>query len=277
MSDFISLQPEFKDGMKVWCSTLKRCVETAKPFCVNDSTSILKWRALCEIEAGICDSMTYEQVKSRYPNEYKARKENKLIYRYPQGESYKDVIARLEPVIFELERATRPVLVVAHQAVLRCLYGYFLDRPLEDVPYTNIDLHTVYKLTPTDYSTETDKFTFGVSSKPTGSVNIGDVNFNDNISDTSLSTFYLPTSYRSKLKIATKMQEKHHHHAHIKKNRGRSHSNGNFQKIYNGSPRPQSAQSPKHQHPSTSNGHAHLSKSRPSIDDKDDGDKKENK
>jgi broad specificity phosphatase PhoE len=44
---------------------------------------------------------------------------------YPRGESYSDVTKRLEPVIFELERQTQPVLVVAHRAVLRCLLGYF--------------------------------------------------------------------------------------------------------------------------------------------------------
>ena len=34
---------------------------------------------------------------------------------------------RLEPVMMELERQGN-VLLVAHQAVLRCIMGYFLDR-----------------------------------------------------------------------------------------------------------------------------------------------------
>jgi broad specificity phosphatase PhoE len=42
-------------------------------------------------------------------------------YRYPRGESYEDLIERLEPVIFELERLRNPVLIVAHQATLRCM------------------------------------------------------------------------------------------------------------------------------------------------------------
>eukprot|EP01083_Nonionella_stella_P080251 220461_1 len=158
MADFMSLQPEFKGGqMQIWCSTLKRCTQTAKPFLRN----VMRWRALCEIEAGICDGMTYEQIELEFPDEFIERAKQKLTYRYPQGESYKDVIKRLEPVIFELERTTKPVLVIAHQAVLRCLYGYFMDKPLEDIPYLRIDLHTVYKLSPTDYSTIVDKFTFG--------------------------------------------------------------------------------------------------------------------
>ncbi len=59
-----------------------------------------------------------------------------------------DVIERLEAVIFELERAKGPVLVVGHQAVLRCLYGYFLDTPLDEIPFLEIPLHTVIKLIP---------------------------------------------------------------------------------------------------------------------------------
>lgn len=42
-------------------------------------------------------------------------------------QSYEDLVSRLEPVIMELERQEN-VLVVAHQAVLRCLLAYFLDK-----------------------------------------------------------------------------------------------------------------------------------------------------
>ena len=50
--------------------------------------------------------------------------------RYPSGESYMDVIQRLEPVIIEIERERECVCVVAHQAILRALYGYFMKVPL---------------------------------------------------------------------------------------------------------------------------------------------------
>ena len=70
--------------------------------------------------------MTYEEIRDKYPEEFAARDENKFHYRYPRGESYEDLVARLEPVIMELERQEN-VIVVAHQAVLRCLLAYFLD------------------------------------------------------------------------------------------------------------------------------------------------------
>lgn len=49
------------------------------------------------------------------------------LFRYPRGESYEDVVVRLESVIMELERQEN-VLVVGHQAVLRCVLAYFLDK-----------------------------------------------------------------------------------------------------------------------------------------------------
>ena len=50
--------------------------------------------------------------------------------RYPCGESYLDVVQRLEPVVIEIERERECVCVVGHQAVLRALYGYFTKTPL---------------------------------------------------------------------------------------------------------------------------------------------------
>lgn len=76
---------------------------------------------------GICEEMTYEEIQRKFPDEFKSRDQNKFYYRYPRGESYEDLVARLEPVIMELERQGN-VLVVSHQAVLRCLLAYFLDK-----------------------------------------------------------------------------------------------------------------------------------------------------
>ena len=42
-------------------------------------------------------------------------------------QSYEDLVQRLEPAIMELERQEN-VLVICHQAVMRCLLAYFLDK-----------------------------------------------------------------------------------------------------------------------------------------------------
>lgn len=42
-------------------------------------------------------------------------------------QSYQDLVQRVEPVIMEMERQEN-VLVICHQAVMRCLLAYFLDK-----------------------------------------------------------------------------------------------------------------------------------------------------
>ncbi|XP_037930903.1 6-phosphofructo-2-kinase/fructose-2,6-bisphosphatase 1 isoform X2 [Teleopsis dalmanni] len=134
------------DGLRVWTSWMKRAIQTVAGIKAPQE----RWKALNEIDAGHCEEMTYEQIKEKYPEEFKARDLNKFAYRYPRGESYEDLVARLEPVIMELERQGN-VLVVSHQAVLRCLFAYFLDKSADELPYLYVPLHTVIKLTPVAY------------------------------------------------------------------------------------------------------------------------------
>ncbi|KAJ0176403.1 hypothetical protein K1T71_007582 [Dendrolimus kikuchii] len=133
-------------GLRVWTSWMRRAIQTVKDVKAPQE----RWKALNEIDAGICEEMTYAEIQQKYPSDFNARDANKFAYRYPRGESYEDLVARLEPVIMELERQGN-VLVVSHQAVMRCLLAYFLDKSAEDLPYLQVPLHTVIKLTPVAY------------------------------------------------------------------------------------------------------------------------------
>lgn len=139
--------------LAVWTSTMLRTGMTVDRISAR-GRSVVKWKQLDEIDAGVCDGMTYEQVAEDMPDEYLARKHNKLYYRYPRGESYQDVIHRLEPVITELMRIDQPVLIVAHQAILRVLYAYLTNKDPTECPTLNIPLHVVIQLTPKAYHCE---------------------------------------------------------------------------------------------------------------------------
>ena len=69
--------------------------------------------------------------------------ENKLGYRYPRGESYLDVISRLDPLVQELESYQEPVLIVGHQGVLRLIYAYFTGMDRTEACNASIPLNTV--------------------------------------------------------------------------------------------------------------------------------------
>ena len=74
----------------MWTSTLRRTVMTASFL----GREIVQWKGLDEIDAGICDGMTYEQIAEKMPDEYAARSREKFSYRYPRGESYQDIVHR---------------------------------------------------------------------------------------------------------------------------------------------------------------------------------------
>lgn len=97
-SGFTVSSPE---GLVVWSSTMKSAIQTAEH--IKTKLRVVEWRALREIESGVCDGLTYDQIRVRYPKEYDSRQQDKLTYRYPRGESYFDVITRLEPLIFEVQ------------------------------------------------------------------------------------------------------------------------------------------------------------------------------
>ena len=93
---------------------------------------------------------------------YAARERDKLHFRYPGagGESYADVIDRLKPIIIELERQRRSVLVVSHLAVQRCLYAYFTGTPMEQIPYIKLAQHSVVELAPGPHGTAVRHYNF---------------------------------------------------------------------------------------------------------------------
>ncbi|KAM7539399.1 hypothetical protein Aperf_G00000048343 [Anoplocephala perfoliata] len=141
------MMDENRPDLQVWTSHMTRTIETAEYI---NCSRIEHWKALDELNGGVCEGMTYDEIRQKYPREFARRDADKFHYRYPMGESYEDVVARLEPVIMELERQ-HDVVVICHQAVARCLLAYFTEMDKSELPYLRVPLHTVFKLTSSAY------------------------------------------------------------------------------------------------------------------------------
>ncbi|PAA51981.1 hypothetical protein BOX15_Mlig033382g2 [Macrostomum lignano] len=146
--------------LRVWTSHMHRTIQTAA--FIKTPHVLSHWKALNELDAGVCEGMTYEEIAEKLPTEFANRDKDKFNYRYPQGESYGDLVARLEPVIMELERQSH-VLVVCHQAVARCLLAYYMDVKHADLPYVRVPLHTVIRLTPVAYGCISEQISLDVA------------------------------------------------------------------------------------------------------------------
>ena len=129
-------------NLKVWTSTYIRTKNTA----VHLKAEVLEHRNdLDELNVGICDGMTYEEVAAKYPEEFLKRDQDKFRYRYPKGESYEDVCKRLKVPMDELKSMDN-VLLICHQAVARCFLSLWLGKKEDDMPYLSVPLHTLFKL-----------------------------------------------------------------------------------------------------------------------------------
>jgi len=181
---YFSTNEEFKNYIKedciIYCSTLKRSVDTAK--CLVELGKMRKYKCLDDLNVGLCESMTYDEILEKFPQDYEDRKKDKLHYRYPRGESYSDLITRVEPLIYELERRQGPVIVIGHQTTLRCLYGYFTHTPLELIPYIDIPSHTVIRRIPQAYGFREDRVVFDLEKETFSNFHYErDVNYEDNV------------------------------------------------------------------------------------------------
>ncbi len=147
--NYISLNHK-KEDIVIYTSNLIRTKNTAKLF-IQNNYEIIHKDILNEIDGGICENMTYDEVKEKMPDLFKNRKNNKFHFKYPEGESYFDLILRLKEFILEINRLDKPVLIITHNAVVRVILSYFLNINREKIPHMDIPLHTLYLIENSKY------------------------------------------------------------------------------------------------------------------------------
>lgn len=141
-------QENVQQHVQVWTSTLTRTIETASKLPAAFQQH--RFAALDEINAGICENLTYDEMKDQYPDLFSQRKADKLRFRYPgpSGESYEDLIARVDPVVEKIKKQQGYLIIVAHQAVGRVIYARLVGRPVHEIPNLEMPLHTLFEFTP---------------------------------------------------------------------------------------------------------------------------------
>jgi len=128
--------------LQVWHSEFVRTKQTA----ANINAPKMVVSQINEISAGLHDEMTYEEIAYNYPKDFAERDQDKLRYRYPFGESYIDVCSRLSEIIPTM-MTTNNLLIISHQATLRCIVNFLRKKPQEQLPYEKVPLHTLFKVT----------------------------------------------------------------------------------------------------------------------------------
>jgi len=137
----------------IFTSSKRRTVQTAKAIARRQKDcKIVSLAEFDEINAGVCEGMTYREIEKNMPEIFTARKADKYHYAYPQGESYAMMKPRIEAGLkkaFFLNRHADNIMIVGHQAVNRMILAHFLYRRDEDVPYIYIPQDQFYHIVST--------------------------------------------------------------------------------------------------------------------------------
>jgi alpha-ribazole phosphatase len=110
----------------IFVSPMKRAIQTAK---LLDRQFIIDDR-LKEMNFGVFEGYTYNEICEKYPIESKDWIENHTGYKIPKGESLEEVFNRTKDFIEEISlKEHNRVLVITHGGVIRCAMSLAVGGP----------------------------------------------------------------------------------------------------------------------------------------------------
>jgi len=138
--------PKQKEELIIFTSTAPEASHTIE-FVTTAKT--MQSTLLTPLNLGDCTGMSKLEISQNMPEIWQNWKDNCFHYRLPNGESYSDLVQRLDPFILQLERFTVPVIVVAHETILQVLYCYFKGKQVQEAPMLHVPKWTVIEMAST--------------------------------------------------------------------------------------------------------------------------------
>ncbi len=108
---------------RILASPLGRARTTAEHIATAVGVSVVVREGLAEMSFGRCAGLTLDEVRARFPDLLAERDRDRWHHRWPDGEGYAEVLARVQAALAaDLPLATAPpTAIVAHQSVNRAL------------------------------------------------------------------------------------------------------------------------------------------------------------
>jgi len=132
----------------IFTSQKKRTIQTAEPIKeLQKNCTIILLAEFNEIDSGITECMSYEEIRRDMPQVYFERKKDKYNYIYPEGEGYASMKERIDRGIKKalyLSNTSKNIMIIGHRAANRMILSHFLFRREEDVPYIYIPQDKFY-------------------------------------------------------------------------------------------------------------------------------------
>lgn len=120
-----------------YSSDLTRCRVGADIICEPFGIQPVHRLELREVNIGIWEGLTWQEIQSRWPDDWQARLNDLVNYRVPHGENLIEVRERVMPVVAEMLERHRgqEVLLVGHGGINRVILLETIGAPLANMFY----------------------------------------------------------------------------------------------------------------------------------------------
>ena len=113
----------------VYASPLRRAVETATPLARERGLDLTLREGLREVDFGELEGRTYEEIGEDHADLFRAWATNPSAIRFPGGEDYVGLKARVLTAVEEIRERTTSAAIVAHGGVNRVVLADALGLP----------------------------------------------------------------------------------------------------------------------------------------------------
>lgn len=115
---------------KIYCSDLKRAVHTAEIVNVKELELLID-EELRELNFGIFEGHTYEELLEKYPNELEKSRENWENYNYITGESVTELQKRAVNFINKKVNLDENTVLVTHWGIINTILSHYFSNGLD--------------------------------------------------------------------------------------------------------------------------------------------------
>ena len=132
----------------VFSSDLKRCSQSMEILQIDEETEKILTKDLREINFGIFEGKTYEEIKNKYPEKVEKMKDDWRNLKADKGESINEMMLRVAEKMNEIinQYRNKKILVVAHAGVIQALTSYYLFGNLDGYWKFKINNGSITKL-----------------------------------------------------------------------------------------------------------------------------------
>ncbi|CDK26186.1 unnamed protein product [Kuraishia capsulata CBS 1993] len=145
-----------ENSLIVWTSTRQRTTQAAQML--KDLGIVVRHRSeLTQLNPGDAEGLSESELAAKFPDEYEQHQRDPYHHRYPRAESYHDLAVKFEPLLYEIERMSGDILIIADETVIRVFYGYLMASSCDDIPSLEFPQDEIVKITYNAYANKAQR------------------------------------------------------------------------------------------------------------------------